>query len=91
MNDFTNYDPDPIGWETIPVECKAEFQRAMRRHPAGSARGVVVPFPVPADRSSAPRGGVLDTSGRIGTFIAMSTLAGMGILLFVLYFGLVKP
>ena len=78
-----------VGWDDSPVECKAEFHRAMRRHPAGRAlRGVpapqrpvlVAPLPAPA---------VLRARVDIGSIVAMSTMFATAILLFLFYFDLV--
>lgn len=79
------------GWDDIPDECKAEYYRAMARHPAGGV-GNVIPLPQrPAHATPAPRRDVLHEGSAIGTFVAVSTLIGLGVLLFGLWFGLVKP
>jgi hypothetical protein len=80
---------DPTGWDTIPVECKAEFQRGMARHPSGG-RGTRTTAPQHrAHTTPAPRRGVLRWAAAVGTIAALSMFVGMGIFILALYFGLV--
>lgn len=80
---------DPLGWDTIPVECRADFQRAMARHPSTRAARATVTGYEPVSGPEPARSVMLDEGPGLGAAVAVCLFVGTAVVLFALYFKLV--